>query len=133
MSQENVEVLRRGVEALNRRDRAAFLALSDLELENIPPRDWPESEPIRGREAVWDFYVEGNTPWEETSFEFAEIMQVGADKVVADLRQEVKGKASGAQVVWAFWLVATLREGRVLRNEFFTDRAAALKAVGLGE
>jgi ketosteroid isomerase-like protein len=133
VSQENVDSVRRGVDALNRRDRAAFLALCEPELENIPPRDWPESQPIRGREAVWDFYIEGNAPWDQTSFEFAEIMEVGDDKVVGDLRQEVQGKASGAQVVWAFWLVATLREGRVVRNEFFRDRAEALKAVGLEE
>jgi len=133
MSQENVETVRRGVDALNRRDRAAFLALCDPDMENIPPRDWPESEPIRGREAVWGFYVEGNAPWDETSFEFAEIMEVGDDKVVADLRQEVQGKASGVRVGWAFWLVATFRETKQFRIEFFANRAEALKAVGLEE
>src|SRR5215472_17010652 len=119
MSWENVERLRQAVEALNRGDRTAFLALCDPEVENIPPRDWPESEPIRGPEAVWDFYIEGNAPWDKTSFEFAEITEAGHDKIVADLRQQVQGKASGVQVAWAYWQVVTFREGRALRMEYF--------------
>jgi ketosteroid isomerase-like protein len=133
VSEENVARLRQAVQALNRGDRATFLALCDPEVENVPPRDWPESEPIRGREAVWDFYIETFAPWDKVSFEFAEIMEVGEDKVVGDLRQEVRGSASGVQVAWAYWQVVTLRKGRAIRIEFFPDRAEALKAVGLEE
>jgi ketosteroid isomerase-like protein len=133
VSQENVERLRQGTEALNRGDRTAFLALCDPEVENIPPRDWSESEPIRGREAVWDFYVETTSLWDKRSFECVDIMEVGDDKIVADLRQEVQGKASGVPVAWAMSQVVTFREGKVTRVKFYSDRAAALKAVGLEE
>ena len=119
------------MEALNRGDRTTFLALCDPEVENIPPRDWPESEPIRGREAVWDFYIETTSLWDKRSVEYAEIMEVGDDKIVAELRQDVRGKASGVPVEWAFWQVVTLRKGRAIRIEFFPDRAEALSAVGL--
>ncbi len=57
MSQENVESYQHAIDAFNRGDRAAWLALCDPALENVPSRDWPESEPIKGREAVWDFLV----------------------------------------------------------------------------
>lgn len=133
MSKENVESLRQGLDAFNRRDRAAWLALCDPELENVPPRDWPESDPIRGREAVWDFYLEGNEPWEDSPFEYVEIIDAGNDKVVADLRREVRGKASGASVAWSYWQVGTIRNGKMLRLEWFTDRAEALEAAGLSE
>jgi ketosteroid isomerase-like protein len=133
VSRENVERLRHGIEAFNRGDRTAFLALCDPEVENIPPRDWPESEPIRGREAVWDFYIETTSLWDKRSFEYTEIMEVGDDKIVAGLRQEVQGKASGVPVAVAFWQVVTFREGKVARFEFYSDRAAALKAVSLEE
>jgi ketosteroid isomerase-like protein len=131
MSQENLESLRQGLAAFNRRDRAAWLALCDPELENVPPRDWPESDPIRGREAVWDFYLEGNEPWEQSPFEYVEIIDAGSDKVVADLRREVRGKASGASVAWNYWQVVTIRNGKMHRFEWFTDRAEALEAAGL--
>jgi hypothetical protein len=32
-----------------------------------------------------------------------------------------------------YWLVATFREGKILREEGFEDRADALKAAGLRE
>ena len=43
------------------------------------------------------------------------------------------GKASGASVPWALWQVITIRNGRALRSEWFSDRAGALEAAGLSE
>ncbi len=133
MSQEIVEGLRQALDAFNRRDRAAWLALCDPELENVPPRDWPESDPIRGREAVWDFFVEAQDAWEESPFEYVELIEAGNDKVVADMRREARGKASGASVAWSYWQVFTFRDGKALRFEWFADRAEALEAAGLRE
>jgi ketosteroid isomerase-like protein len=133
MSQENVEIVRRGLDAFNRRDTAAWQALCDPELENIPTRYWPESDPIRGREAVWDFFIEAQDAWEESSFEYVELIDAGNDKVVADMRREARGKASGASVAWSYWLVVTFRNGKMVRIEWFGDRAEALEAVGLRE
>ena len=133
MPQENVDVARKALDAFNRRDRAAWLALCDPEFENFPPRDWPESEPIRGPEAVWDFFVEAQDAWDEGPFEFVDLIDAGNDKVVADVRREVRGKASGASVEWSYWQVVTFRNGKVLRMEWFAYRAEALEAVGLRE
>jgi ketosteroid isomerase-like protein len=130
MSTENMELLRRGMAAFNRRDKAAFLELCHPDVENVPPREWPESDSIRGSEAIWDFFVEGNEPWEESSFEYAELIDAG-NQVVGDLRREVQGKASAASVAWRYWQVTTLRNGKVFRFEWFVDRAEALKAAGL--
>jgi ketosteroid isomerase-like protein len=133
MSQENVETYREALDAFNKSDRAAFLALCDPALENVPPRDWPESGPIQGSEAVWDFFVEGNEPWEESRFEISELIDAGGDKIVAQVRSEVRGKTSGAAVPWSFWHVTTLGDAKALRFEWFTDRAEALEAAGLSE
>jgi ketosteroid isomerase-like protein len=133
MSQENVESYRRAVDAFNRRDRPGWLALCGRGLENVPPRDWPESESIRGREAVWDFFVKGNEPWEESRFEIFELIDVGKDKIVAELRAEMRGKASGASVAWSYWHVVTSRDGKAQRFEWFADRAEALEAAGISE
>ena len=115
MSQENVERLRHGLDAFNRRDRAAWLVLCDPELENVPPRDWPESDPIRGREAVWDFIVQAQDTWEESPFQYVEIIDAGNDKVAADIRRDVRGKASGASVAFSYWWVVTFRNGMAVR------------------
>jgi ketosteroid isomerase-like protein len=133
MSQENVERMRQGLDAFNRRDRAGWLALCDPDYETVPSDDWPEMEPIRGPEAAWDFYVEADEPWEGSPYEYVELIDAGNDKVVAHQRREMRGKASGASVVYSYWVVVTFRDGKVLRIEWFAERAKALEAVGLSE
>ena len=131
MSQDNVERMRRGLDAFNRRDKAAFLAASDPDLEDIPPRDWPESEPTRGREAVWELYAGNTYMWPGARFEYGEMIDGPNGKIAARMLADLQGRASGAGVRWDLWQVATYRDGRLLRLEWFTDRAEALEAAGL--
>jgi len=99
--------------------------------KTFPPRDWPESDPTRGREAVWDLYVKNNEIWGEGAIKPVELIEAGDDKVVAHAQGEMQGQASGAAVAWSYWQVVTFRDGRALRIEWFADRAEALAAVGL--
>jgi ketosteroid isomerase-like protein len=39
MSQENAEVVWRGLDAFNRRDKGAWFAVCDPDVENLPPRE----------------------------------------------------------------------------------------------
>jgi ketosteroid isomerase-like protein len=133
MSEENVEIVREAMDAFNRRDRAAFLAFCDPDYENVPPRDWPESAPTRGREAVWDFFVQAQEPWGERTFELGEVIDAASDKLVAHQRSRMRGTASGADVVFSYWHVISIRDGKVVRSEWFTDRAEALEAAGMPE
>jgi ketosteroid isomerase-like protein len=131
MSQENAARMRQALDAFNRRDRSAWLALCDPEFETIPTPDWPEVDRIRGPEAAWDFYVATDEPWEDSPYEYAELIDAGNDRVVAHQRRQMRGKASGASVEYDYWLVVTYRNGKALRAEWFEDRLQALEAVGL--
>jgi ketosteroid isomerase-like protein len=133
MSQENVETLHRGMDAFNRRDRTAWLALCDTEYETVPSDDWPEIEPIRGPEAVWDFYVQADEPWEKGDYECVDVLDAGNDRVVARMWRRARGKASGASVDYSYWVVVTFRKGKLFRIRWFEDRKAGLEAVGLSE
>ena len=133
MSDENVEVVRRGIEAFNRRDRDAFVAICDVEVENFPPQEWPENAPIRGAEAIWEFFVEAQDAWDQGSYAWGELIDAGRNKIVAHQLRELHGKSSGAAVAWSYWVVFTFRDGKVLRWEWFADRAEALEAAGLSE
>ena len=64
---------------------------------------------------------------------YAEFVDAGADKVLAHQRHEAHGQRSGAGVEIAYWLVITFREGQIVGDEWFTDRAEALEAAGLSE
>ena len=58
------------------------------------------------------------------------MIEVGEDKVVTNQVREMRGKASGASVAWNYWVVLSFRNGRILRFEWFADRAEALEAAG---
>jgi ketosteroid isomerase-like protein len=126
----NTEVLRRSLEAFNSRDLDAWLELADPELVNVPPKDWPEQEPIRGARAAWDFYVEAQDAWqEESAYSYGEVLEISEETVLADMRAELHGKASGAEVLWRYWQVVEFRDGRMARVQWYSDRADAMAAL----
>jgi ketosteroid isomerase-like protein len=133
MSQENVETFRRADEALKRGDRAAFCECFDPDAVLVPLREWPENAPVRGPEAIWDAYASFTEAWEAGPFEVGEIIEVGPDKLVANSQRRTRGRASGVELVFSYWLVSTYRNGKVIRSEWFADRAEALEAAGLLE
>ena len=131
MSQEHEDGLRRALDAFNRRDKDRFLALCHPDIENVPPRDWPEFISTRGHEAVWEFFVANRDPWDASPLEYVEFIEAGNDRIAALVEGEVRGRASGAGVRWRFWQLSTFREGKVLRVEWFGDRAEVLEAAGI--
>ncbi len=131
MSEENVKLVRQAVEALLRRDRDAWFAIHDEDFEIVPIRDWPEGA-VRGREAGWDFSMRIRDSFEWVPIE-VEHVAAGADKVLGHLRYELRGAGSGAEVELDQWFVVTVREGKFLRLQWFTDGVEARKAAGLSE
>lgn len=96
----------------------------------IPARQWPENAPIRGADAIWDFYMAATGTWDEGASQIAEVIDSG-DTLVVNNRREARGRASGANVEFSYWIVATFRSGKQTRIEWFADRAEALEAAGL--
>jgi ketosteroid isomerase-like protein len=134
MSQENVEIVRQNLDAFDRRDRAAWLALHVRDCEVIPSAMWPEVDVIRGREAAWDFYIEVTEPFQRRSLaQDTEAVDAAPDKVLVHYQTVMRGRASGADVELNYWALITFGEGKILRDEWFTDRAEALEAAGLSE
>ena len=131
MSQENVIRAWQALEAFDRRDRAAFLALRDPACEVVPDDRWPEPGVIRGGEAAWDFYLSVAEALGMDSAD-AEIVDAGGDKVVGHRAAPARGQASGADVVFSYSVVTTFRDGKIVREQWFADRAEALEAAGLG-
>jgi ketosteroid isomerase-like protein len=131
MSQENVETIRRSFGAFDRRDRSAWLEFRYQDLEVVPVGAWPEADVIRGREAAWDFYVEAAAAFEPRAYGDAEILEAGSDKVLVHQRNKMRGRASGVDVELNYWVVVTFRAGKILREEWFANRAEALEAAGL--
>jgi ketosteroid isomerase-like protein len=132
MSQENVVTVRESLEAFDRRDRTSFLAGRDPACEVVPDARWPEPGVIRGSEAAWDFYVSVAEALGMDSAD-AEIVDAGGDKVVGHRAARAHGRASGAGVVFGYSVVTTLHNGKIVREQWFADKAEALEAAGLSE
>ncbi len=110
MSEENVISARQSLDAFDRRDRAAFLAMRDPACEVVPDDRWPEAGVISG-EAAWDFYLSVAEALSMDSDD-AEIIDAGGDKVVGHRAARARGQTSGANVVFGYSVVTTFDEGK---------------------
>jgi ketosteroid isomerase-like protein len=127
VSDENVETVRRAVEALIRRDRETWIELCDPQIELLPSEEWPEGA-IREPEACWDFLVASDEPWEPSPYEMTETVHEG-DWVLTRLRRDMRGKSSGVTVAYDYWFAVEFRGRKFWRGQWFTDREAALAAL----
>ena len=132
MLEENVELVRRALQALDRRDLTSWLAVCDEDSEVVFTRDWPEPG-VRGAEAAFNWYIQFFDTLQPFRTADAEFIDAGADKVLLQYRVDLRGRGSGAKVEWRRRCVVTIQKGRLLRAEWFSDRAEALEAAGLSE
>ena len=130
MSQENVEVVRRALEALDRRDLDAYLEVASPEIELITPAS-PLQGAITGHDGIRDFFREMWTFSDASEFRVEEIRAVG-DRVLALFALTAIGP-QGIQTSSRVAGVYDLEDGKIRRAHIFGDRAEALEAVGLSE
>jgi ketosteroid isomerase-like protein len=130
MSAENVELVRRFVDAFNRRDLESMGGYfePDVELHEWPAAPGARSyHGIDGVRAALDNWFE---VWEWMRVEVVDLVDAG-DRVLVTLDQVAKGRGSEAEVEIKSYNVYTFRDGRLLRIELFTEREPALEAAGL--
>ena len=129
MPQENVDNLRRGFEAYVRGDFDE--ALVNLDPEVVYKQAGPDSG-FRGRAAVRAAWERWEAEWDEMEMTSEEIIDAG-DHLIQAILFRGRGRGSGVEVEGRFFQVHTIKDGRTVRWEEFSDRAEALEAVGLSE
>jgi uncharacterized protein len=134
MSEENVEIVRRALEAWERGDMNAAADLLDPEVEWRMPPNIPEAGTFRGRDEVVRRLEAFREAWEDLAVTVEELVDAG-DRVVALVRYSGRGRASGVEIggVTTDAQVWTVRSGQAVRVELYGGTAAALKAAGLSE
>jgi ketosteroid isomerase-like protein len=132
MSRENVEVVRDGFDGLARGDFESFFAFLDEDVEWVNPAYAVEPGTRRGigefREALESLRASSR----DIRVEVDEVIEAG-DCVVVAGRWTVEVTGGGVPVEAAFSSGLTLRDAKVVRYEWFRERAEALEAVGLSE
>ena len=128
MSKENVEVVRLLWDAYARGDFDMVLALSDPYVVMVSL----EEGPLYGQDAVRKNYERWIDAWDAPEINVEEIIGE-TDQVFVRARFRARGRASGVAVDSALYEVYTLRNGKIIRVDEFSERAAALEAAGLSE
>ena len=129
MSQQNVEVVRAGIEAWNAGDMDAVREVYHPDVIVRPPRDWPEAGPFIGRDAVMRQNVQLRETFDTDVVEPLSSFIDAADRVA--LRQIWRGAGHGPDASMEITAFYTVREGRVFCVEYFWDHANALATMGL--
>jgi len=127
--------VRLGVEAYNRRDLDAVVAGWHPEFEYHTGRQWAQSglaEPCyRGLEGYRRYVAATAEVWgEENYLKPVELIDLG-DRTVVLADVVMRAQASGVPLAEAFALVATLKDGMVIRLQEYYDHAEALEAAGV--
>jgi ketosteroid isomerase-like protein len=135
MSQENVEVVRRGFDAFNVKDTAAFLDLWDPECEFFSVTgSQAEGRSYRGHQGLRRYLAEVSETWREIRFEPERMLEGKHDGFVVAvgcLRGE--GRGSGVQVEQRIGIVYELRGRKMRYCRAYPEPREALEAVGLSE
>jgi ketosteroid isomerase-like protein len=137
MSQQNVEVVHRAIEA-NRSDDLeaaveALVALSDPSIEYTSVMAALESRTYRGHDGIRRYVRDLADAWEEWRPEAEEVFDVGPDTVIAVFGTHTIGKGSGVPVEARRAAVFLLSEGKITRGRTYPNREEALEAAGLAE
>jgi steroid delta-isomerase-like uncharacterized protein len=127
----NVDLVRSLYEAMNSQDVEAASALLAPDCEWVSdPRTG--IRPKHGRDDVVAFFLDQAEMFGEVAVEVDELRDAG-DRVVALIRVQGSGFASGASVEIRIGHVFEIRDGKIVRGEGFGDRESALQSVGLTE
>jgi ketosteroid isomerase-like protein len=132
MSQQNLELVTRVLGEAQHNPPALWDLLDDDVLWEPGQLDLPDAAPAQwhGPAGVQEFFRRWIGPFDEWGYEVGEMIDAG-DSVVAHIHQWGRGKGSGAKVESQFWLVWTIRDGKLVRGTHYAGRAEALESAGL--
>jgi len=133
MSQENVELGYQTMDAFNRRDLDAFLALMDHDVETVPRTTALEGENYRGHDGVRRWWNQLLAVFPDFRIEVVDEVRDLGDLTFSLVRLRGSGAGSAAPTNQAFWVANRWRRGKCIWWRTFDTRAEALKAVGLSE
>jgi ketosteroid isomerase-like protein len=133
MSQDNVAIVKRGIDAFNHRNVDVLATLVTPDFAWFPALPGTvEGDGYRGRDGIEMYFEEISNTWEELRVLGGEFRDLG-DRVVVLGRTEVRGRGSGVEVDAPFGATCDLRGGQMWRVRAYLDHGEALRAAGMSE
>jgi ketosteroid isomerase-like protein len=131
VSQENVEIVRRFIDAWSAHDRDEMLgylhpdAVFHSAITNVV------GETFEGRDQIVAVFDRWEDEWSEIYWEVDEYIDVDDSRVVTLHRVIATGRMSGIQTIRELGGVLELRDGLVVKQWIYLDRDEALAAAGV--
>lgn len=136
MTQANVEIVRRTLEAWQNDDFDTWFSAYDpnVEWRTVLERlvEGPESI-YRGHDGLRRLWHSYRTEMESFEIEAQEIRDVGDERVVLLGRLRWRGVVSGIESESPLGMVISFRDGKVIRSVDYLSHQEALESVGLAE
>ena len=128
MSQENVEIVRRAIEAVLRQpkpdwDIIRVLYHPDHELVSM----------VEGGRGYRDWRASIDETWQRWEGKLERVRSIDRDRVLVDCMFTGISKLGGVPVEEATTTIVTVREGKIARSEVFLSHEEALAVAGLSE
>ena len=134
MSQENVEIAKRVIDAFNQRDVDAIFECVNPDIEWFPAMPVTfGGGALQGREGIEAYVREVSETWEEYRVVGQDFRDLGDDGALVLSRVEGRGAGSGGAVDSAMGQIFDFRDGKISRVRTYLDHAETLRAAGLSE
>jgi ketosteroid isomerase-like protein len=133
MTEENLEIVRKMYERRERGDMyVGEFVHPEIEFARFGSEAPDFTGEWRGMEGLRKATADYLNVWEDYRFEVERMIDLG-DRVLVLERQTARGKRSGATIGQDVGALLTLRDGLIVRWEYYWERAEALQAAGLSE
>jgi ketosteroid isomerase-like protein len=133
MSQENVEIVRKGIDAWNKHDADLWLSYAAPDVEWMPAGPAAvERSVYRGQDEVASGFAAVWQTWDVFHFTEAQIRDLG-DSVLWLGRVKMRGSASHIDLDQEFAVHIRLQDGQVVTVRAFLTWREALEAADLSE
>jgi ketosteroid isomerase-like protein len=121
----NVDVVREATEAFLSGKLERARELTDPDIVCVRPPPFPDPQSYHGFDGVVAMWVDWTGEFEDFEMDALGFEDLG-DRVLVEVEQRGRGKASGVTVVGHFWFLYALADGKVTRLEAYLTREQAL-------
>jgi len=130
MSQANVEIVQQSFAVWGETGEPDWSTMH--EEAEVHDHDIMDAGEYRGRSGVERWLEDWSSAWLEFSMDPEEFIDAG-ERVVFLFRMTATGRGSGVKVERQDAMVFEVRDGMVVRLDYYNNRQQALEAVGLQE
>lgn len=129
MSEENVDIVRRGFDAYSRGDGEAWLAGFSEKIKLYPrPEEPGVKDCYEGTDGVTEYLANWFSGWDEYTVEPEQYIDAG-EYVIVDMREVGLAKQSGLRVEETFAHAFKVSDGKVVEWRMFGPVEEALQAI----